>query len=336
MTFLARLRSWVHASVHRGELDRAIDDELQFHVDRYADDLIARGVAPEDARRRAHAEMGSLGAWKEACRDALGLRILDELRVDIRYALRLLRRAPAFTTIAVGCLALGIGANTAIFTLVNAALLRTLPVAEPDRLVVVRGVDPAGRGGSSFSFPQFSYLREHAGEVADVFAYARIELNLSARAVTDAPAGLLVSDNYFSDLVDETLVQERLIATLSTFFGALALLLTSLGLYGVVAYSVQRRTREIGVRMSLGARPAAILRAVLRENLTVVAIGIAAGSLSSLWLSRLVSRQLFGVAAGDPRTMVSAATFLIAVATLAAYLPARRASRIDPMAALRE
>jgi predicted permease len=147
---------------------------------------------------------------------------------------------------------------------------------------------------------------------------------------------LPVKVSLFDDLVDETLVQERLIATLSTFFGALALLLTSLGLYGVIAYSVQRRTREIGVRMSLGARPAAILRAILRENLTMVAIGVAAGSLSSLWLSRLVSRQLFGVAAGDPRTMVSAVTFLIAVATLAAYLPARRASHIDPMAALRE
>ena len=119
---------------------------------------------------------------------------------DLRYALRSLGRSPGFTAVSILCLALGIGANTAIFSLLDAALLRTLPVAEPDRLIVVESRDPSGRGGSSFSYPMFRHLREHAAAAADVFAYARLDVNLSADSLTDAPAGLVVSDNYFSAL----------------------------------------------------------------------------------------------------------------------------------------
>jgi predicted permease len=146
---------------------------------------------------------------------------------------------------------------------------------------------------------------------------------------------LPVEISLFSDLVDENLAQERLMATLSGFFAGLALLLTATGLYGVIAYSVQRRTREIGIRMSLGARRAEVLWMVLRDCLLLAGLGVAAGVPVSFWLSRLVARQLFGVAPGDPATIAAAAAFLIVVATLAGYLPARRASRLDPMVALR-
>ena len=139
----------------------------------------------------------------------------------------------------------------------------------------------------------------------------------------------------FSELVDENIAQERLIAALSGFFGGLALLLTAIGLYGVIVYSVQRRTREIGVRMSLGARRSEVLWMVLRDCLLLTGLGVAAGAPAGIWLSRFVERQLFGVTPGDPATIAAAALFLIAVATLAGYLPARRAARIDPMMALR-
>jgi predicted permease len=116
---------------------------------------------------------------------------------DLRYAFRWLGRNRAFAALSVLCLALGIGANTAVFALLDAALLRNLPVPEPERLMLVEAV-PSGPGGSTFSYPSFQQLREQSAAVADVFAYARADLNISAEGVTDAPTGLAVSDNYFA------------------------------------------------------------------------------------------------------------------------------------------
>ncbi|MBI3469810.1 MAG: ABC transporter permease, partial [Candidatus Solibacter usitatus] len=137
------------------------------------------------------------------------------------------------------------------------------------------------------------------------------------------------------ELLDRTLTQERLIAQLCTLFGLLALVLACVGLYGVLSYSIARRTNEIGIRMALGALPSSVLGAVLRETLLVVAIGIAAGIPAAFALTRLVSSKLYGLKATDPLTIVAAGVVLIAAAMLAGYLPARRASRVDPLIALR-
>lgn len=138
-----------------------------------------------------------------------------------------------------------------------------------------------------------------------------------------------------AEQVAESLNRERLIARLSAFFGLLALLLACLGLYGVVSYAAVRRTSEIGIRMALGARQADIVGMVLREALLLVAIGAAAGLFASLGLSRFVASQLYGIQPTDPRTLAAAAALLLAVAASAAYIPARRASRVPPMTALR-
>jgi predicted permease len=136
--------------------------------------------------------------------------------------------------------------------------------------------------------------------------------------------------------VDETLGREKMLARLAGVFGALALLLASIGLYGVLAYSVSRRTNEIGIRMALGARPLGILKMVLGESLLLVAIGLMVGIPAALACGRFVASQLYGVPPNDASTIVAAASILTAVALTASFLPARRAALLDPLKALRE
>jgi predicted permease len=135
--------------------------------------------------------------------------------------------------------------------------------------------------------------------------------------------------------VDDSLVQERLLATLSGFFGGLALLLAMIGLYGALSYAVTMRRTEFGVRMALGALPGSILRIVMKDVAVVLSAGLLSGAAISFVAVRLLEKLLFGLAARDPLTIATAIVVLSAVALLAAYLPARRAMRVDPMVALR-
>jgi ABC-type antimicrobial peptide transport system permease subunit len=131
-------------------------------------------------------------------------------------------------------------------------------------------------------------------------------------------------------------VQQKLVARLASFFGLLALLLACVGLYGVMSYGVARRTNEIGIRMALGARDQSVLWLVLREALTLVGIGLVIGVLASLLVTKTAESLLYELKPNDPLTIAFATLMLAAVAALAGYLPARRASRVDPMVALRE
>lgn len=141
--------------------------------------------------------------------------------------------------------------------------------------------------------------------------------------------------NTAEDQLNDVLVQERLIATLSGFFGALGVLLACLGLYGVISYTVTRRTNEIGIRLALGGTPADVLRMVLRESILLVLAGIVIGVPGTLAATSFLSSLLFGISSSDTLTIVGASLLMIAIAGLAGFLPARRASRVDPMVALR-
>jgi len=157
-----------------------------------------------------------------------------------------------------------------------------------------------------------------------------------AEAVLTVNPGVSMQFRTLGDQVDASLTQERIVAMLSGFFGALALLLAGLGLYGVASYAVARRRGEIGIRMALGAAPGGVVRLVLARVAWLVAIGVAIGAGISVWASQFVSSLLFGLQPRDPITLVAAAVTLAAVGAAAGWLPAHRASRIDPAETLRD
>jgi putative ABC transport system permease protein len=164
---------------------------------------------------------------------------------------------------------------------------------------------------------------------------AAVERNVAA-ALARAEPGVPFTFRTFDQYVEATVTGERLIAMLSGFFGGLALLLAAIGLYGVVAQAVRTRRSEIGLRMALGARPAGITRLVFRRVGILIAAGLALGLASSAWVAKFVAPLLFQVEARDPSTFAGAAAVLITVSALAAWVPARRAARLDPAAALRD
>jgi len=168
-----------------------------------------------------------------------------------------------------------------------------------------------------------------AGDAAPVIASIRASLR-----DLDANVPLLRTQT-LEECVATRFSRERMIAWLCGFFGVLALVLASIGLYGVLSYAVNRRTREVGIRMALGAHRMDVIRMIVRESLVAVCAGMAAGIAAALALARLVEGMLFGVAPRDPLTFVVAACAMLAVALAASALPARRAARVDPTTALR-
>ena len=163
---------------------------------------------------------------------------------------------------------------------------------------------------------------------------------LLARSVGAAINGvnrdLALTYRLLSDQVNQSLTQERVVAMLSGFFGALALLLAGLGLYGVTSYAVTRRRGEIGIRLALGAAPSGVVRLVLSRVSVLVIVGVVVGAGASVWLSRFVETLLFGLEPRDPATLAAAAATLVTVGAVAGWLPAHRASRIDPAQVLRD
>ena len=135
--------------------------------------------------------------------------------------------------------------------------------------------------------------------------------------------------------VEKRFAQEKMFAQAYTLFGALALLIASVGLFGLMSYTVSRRTNEIGIRMALGAQREHVLRQVMRESMLLVTMGVVVGVAAALVAGQFVAAKLYGLAASDPRTMIAAVAVMLIVSALAGYLPARRASRVDPMVALR-
>src|ERR1039458_10204485 len=177
--------------------------------------------------------------------------------------------------------------------------------------------------------PSMNYEIRTFGEPGSVIQAARKAILAYDPAIPIGRTQPLVT------MLDDNLRQERIIAQLSTVFGGLALLLAAIGLYGVLSYAVAQRTNEIGIRMALGAERGMVVRMVLRETAVLIAIGLAAGVPASLACARLIQSKLFGLKPADPVTLAAALGIMIVVAIASGYLPARRASRVAPLIALR-
>jgi predicted permease len=215
---LHRLRSLMNALFRRNRFESAMSEEIRFHIDAYADDLVRAGWSREEALRKARLDFGGVERIKEESRDARGIPVFHDLRADVRYAMRQLRQAPVFTAVAVLSLALGIGANTAIFSLMQSVLWSTLPVDATERLRLIAWVSgpqqvmdstwgnmsptpTGGRTSTSFSYPVLQQLQLRDSSFEQLFAFKPIG---RITAVIDGQAelvtGQLVSGNAYKAL----------------------------------------------------------------------------------------------------------------------------------------
>jgi predicted permease len=181
----------------RGKFERDMETELAFHIDAYIEDLVRAGLDRPEAARRARLEFGAMDAAKDDCRRASGFQWIDELRADLRYTVRTLRRNPGYAAIAIFSLALGIGANTAIFGLVDAVLLRILPVRDPARLVFVQNVGTQGQNGGP-PYPCFELLRARARTFEAVAAFSPSNMEMSLDRGREQLRGVWVSGNFYT------------------------------------------------------------------------------------------------------------------------------------------
>lgn len=218
MSIRSRFRTWVRGVFDREELDRQVSDELQFHIESYAEDLMSSGINPEEAMRRARAEFGSIVARKEDCRAAWGTRFFDSAIGDLRYTFRMLAKNPGFALIAVGSLSLGVGANTVIFTAAQHMLFDRLNVPHPEQLRLLSWNETSagvvqemwgefddlpggGQQSTSFSYPVYQQLRKQPRAMETLFAFKPLDrqtVNVDGRPM--AVAAEMISGNYYESL----------------------------------------------------------------------------------------------------------------------------------------
>lgn len=255
---LTRVRHWLRAAFLRGSLDREMKREMQQHIDRATERFVASGMSPGDARNAARREFGNVAYLEEQGRDARGAAWLESVRSDLRYSVRALRASPAFATVAILSLAIGIGANTAIFSLINAVMLKTLPVERPSEIVQVRMRDSAaasGPGNAYFTNPIWEAIRDRTGASARYVVSGNSSFNLATGGVERRASGMWVNGDFFNALGVRP-VAGRLLTIADDYRGCPAIAVVS---YGFWQSELGGRAEVVGRSITLSDQPFTVI-----------------------------------------------------------------------------
>ena len=286
MTLWSRLSSWYKAALLRPRMESEMDAELRFHIDAFAEDLVRGGVSREEAMRRARIQFGGMERVKEEGREARGVRLLDELKQDLRYGARMFRRSPGFTAIAVLTLALGIGANAAIFSVVNAVLLSPLPYANAHRLMLVKELLPNITAEPfNVSGPDITQIQKLNHVFEGVGGFGVWTYEFSGRG---EPARL-TADRISSDLFDVLGVQPllgRAFEPQEEQFGNQVVILS----YGFWQRQFGGQHNILGQTINLDRKPYTIV-GVMPESFVFPLPGMIQGVAADLWVPLGLSKE---------------------------------------------
>jgi len=330
----------MRAVLRRSQIETDMDAELCSHVEAYSDDLVRRGTPREEAMRQARIDFGGIERVKEECREARHIHFIEDLLHDMRFAMRMLRKSPGFTAIVILTLALGIGANAVVFSVVNAVLLRPLPYRNPGRLVFVsEAKQQAGISGLGMSYQPFSELRDANRVFSAIAGFGGHSLVLTARGEPSEVSTVVVTSGFFSVLAAEPLLG-RMFSRQDGQRGAAPVVILSESLWrsrfeadtGIVGRSITLDMRPYTV---IGVMPASFHTPFLNQ-INQVWIPLAQDPLFSVWMTRPLREHWMAVI-GRVRPGTSSArvqTELDAIgARLAKEFPAEKgwAMKIQPL-----
>src|SRR6516162_1465451 len=201
MQWLKELAHSLSSILRRSQNERELSEELQFHLERQIERNLAAEMPPEEARYAALRLFGGVQQIKEECRDMRRTKLIETIIQDLRYGLRMLAKNPGVTAVVVLSLAIGVGANTAIFSLLNAVVLKALPIHHPEQLVLFSQIFPDGSENSNMSWPYFESIRNRNRSLSGVFAFTTLgRVNVGVEGKADLATGQIVTGGYFSTL----------------------------------------------------------------------------------------------------------------------------------------
>jgi hypothetical protein len=344
MRLESRITNGLRNLMNKPRAEAQLDDELRAYVELVTDEKVAAGISPAEARRSTLAELGGVEQVKQAVREERFGAGLELLAQDFRYSLRRLRKSRGFSLAAVLTLALGIGTTAAMFSVVDAVILRPLPYNNLDRIVDVK-THSASAFWQVCSWPGYLEMTlEQQKDTGSLSVCLFVRTSVPPAAIIGqlrqalhevAPAVAFQTPSTMDDLLEDALVTNRMEGWLFGIFAGISILLAAVGVQGLLTQEVTSRTRDIGVRMALGASRAMVVQMMLKRIAFLLAIGLGAGMGIVFLLHRVVASVIAVQFERDGAAMAALALLLGAIGLAAAIPPTRRAALIDPVQTLR-